>query len=172
DSEPFGRGHGTLIAVNGATTWGNGETPITLAGNTVSIGIATATDSLSFNGTVVGSGIGLSKAGGGTLVLGGVAPNTYSGTTFINDGTLALNKSPGMPAMLGALNVGDNIGTGTDVLELRSSEQLPYGGATSVPAISPNVLASGRIQTTAAMSATTTPEVQAIVFAGTTAGNA
>ena len=65
----------------------------------------------------------------------------------------ALAKTPGMPAFLGALNVGDNIGAGVDTLEIRASEQLPYGVVASVPAIAPNILASGRLVTTPGMSA-------------------
>ena len=92
--------------------------------------------------------------GAGTLILAGSAPNTYAGPTFVNDGTLALNKTPGMAAFLGLLTVGDNIGTGTDVLELRASEQLTEDVAHSIPAISPNILASGRLQTTTAFAST------------------
>jgi len=48
----------------------------------------------------------LSKSGDGTLTLAGASPNTYTGVTMINQGTLALAKSSG-PAVPGALIVGD-----------------------------------------------------------------
>lgn len=171
DTEAFGKGHGSLLAVNGASTWGTGETPITLANSTVTVGTTLASDTLTLN-AAIGGGVGLNKVGAGTLVLGGPAPNTYSGTTIVNDGTLALAKAPGVSAFTGGLTVGDNIGGGTDAVGLRSSEQLGYGVIAGPPAlISPSILSTGQIRTTAAMSASATSEVQAIVFAGTAANN-
>ena len=123
--EALGKGHGSLLAINGSSVWGTGETPITLAagGANVSIGAEGAANALTLNSTVVQSAatVGLNKVGTGTLVLAGVASNTYAGTTTVSDGTLALNKTPGMAAFLGAVTIGDNMGTGTDALELRAS---------------------------------------------------
>ena len=68
----------------------------------------TVNNETTFGGAVGGS-YGLTKTGPGTLQLGGgsgdAAPNTFSGTTTVNDGTLALNKQAGVNAVAGALIV-------------------------------------------------------------------
>lgn len=64
----------------------------------------------------------LVKTGDGVLTLSGSAANTYTGTTYINDGTLALNKSASTNAVAGNIIVGD--GRGTDVLRLDQDEQI------------------------------------------------
>ncbi len=64
----------------------------------------------------------LVKTGDGTLVLGGTMANTYTGTTYVNAGTLALNKTAGVNAIAGNIVVGD--GRGTDILRLDADEQI------------------------------------------------
>ena len=58
-------------------------------------------NTIAIYGTISGSG-GLTKIGGQTAYLG--APNTYSGPTNVNYGTLALNGggAPGAKSVLGA----------------------------------------------------------------------
>ena len=183
DIEPFLKGHGNIIAINGDSTWGTGETPITLTGTAFNISLAAeATRTLTLNGTIgqAAANSGINKVGAGTVVLAGNAPNTFGAnttallaetqqTSFVNDGTLALNKTPGMAAFFGPITVGDNIGSGTDKLEIRASEQLPYavGGYATGAALTVN--ASGTVTTTAAMSSSTTNEVQAVVSTVATA---
>ena len=65
---------------------------------------------------------GLTKSGDGTLTLSGSGSNTYSGTTTVNAGTLALNKSGGATAIAGNLTVGD--GAGTDTVKILADEQI------------------------------------------------
>jgi len=65
---------------------------------------------------------GLTKAGDGTLTLSGSAANTFTGTTTVNDGTLALNKTAGVTAIAGDITVGD--GRSTDILRLDADEQI------------------------------------------------
>ena len=83
-----------------------------------------------FNGTVelsgVISGLGsLSKEQPGTLTLSGTNANTYAGTTTVEGGTLLLNKSPGVPAIPGALFIGDGVGgANADVVRLQANSQL------------------------------------------------
>ena len=50
------------------------------------------------NGVISGTGSTLTKEGGGQLTLGGTAVNTYSGTTLISHGTLALRGPVGIPS--------------------------------------------------------------------------
>lgn len=64
----------------------------------------------------------LVKSGAGTLTLSGANANTYTGTTYVNDGTLALAKTAGVNAVAGDIIVGD--GRGTDVLRLDTSNQI------------------------------------------------
>ncbi|MBP9913915.1 MAG: autotransporter-associated beta strand repeat-containing protein, partial [Opitutaceae bacterium] len=65
---------------------------------------------------------GLTKTGDGVLSLTGSSANTFTGTTYVNDGTLALNKTAGVNAIVGNINVGD--GRGTDILRLDADEQI------------------------------------------------
>ena len=59
--------------------------------------------SLTINATIYGSGANLVKSGSGTLVLG--AANSYSGTTFINEGTLQYGVADAIPSVPGAQGV-------------------------------------------------------------------
>jgi autotransporter-associated beta strand protein len=62
----------------------------TITGSVV-IDSTVTTAGVSFSNAIGGSG-SLTKEGVGSLILGGVAANTYTGTTRVNAGTLLLNK--------------------------------------------------------------------------------
>ncbi|MDF3057948.1 MAG: autotransporter-associated beta strand repeat protein [Rariglobus sp.] len=85
---------------------------------------------------------GLTKSGSGTLTLSGTTANTYTGTTYVNDGTLLLNKSAGVKAVAGDITVGD--GRGIDTLRFATNEQL---------AVTSNVTLSGGLTGAAATTA-------------------
>jgi autotransporter-associated beta strand protein len=91
-----------------------------------------------FNGTISGpsAGGGLTKAGAGTLLLAGTAPNDYGGGTFVTDaGTLQLGKPSGVAAVgRGGLHI---IG-GT--VTLAASEQIPDSNAVTLGAQAPATL--------------------------------
>jgi len=59
---------------------------------------------------------GLVKSGGGLLRLHGTEANTYTGTTYVHDGILALEKLIGVNAIAGDLVVGDFKSTTTVTL--------------------------------------------------------
>ena len=162
-------GAGSLRALNGNSTWGNGQTQMRLTGTgfNVTVGANSATDSLSLNGQVAQNAAnvsGLNKVGLGVVALGGTVANTYAGSTIVNDGTLALSKSSGLNAFGGTLIVGDNLGAGTDTLRLDAGEVIP-------DATTPTINSTGAIVASALQATSATNETQQIVFGGTaTAG--
>jgi len=76
---------------------------------------------LSVSSNISGAGKELVKSGPGELVLYGTQANTYTGTTYLHEGTLVLNKSPNATAVRNIV-VGD--GGGVDTLRLDQSHQI------------------------------------------------
>lgn len=96
------------------------------------------------------------KVGAGELALTGLAPNRITGNTAVLNGTLILNKAPGVPAVSGTLTAGDNLGAAnSDLVILAAAEQIPDGVAVVVAG-------SGQLLTNAAQAASLTNEVQQI----------
>jgi len=77
--------------------------------------IHVANDGLDLSTAIFGDA-GLVKTGLGRLVLSGAEANTYTGTTFLNEGVLFLAKLAGVDALAGDLVVGDFGRTATVVL--------------------------------------------------------
>jgi autotransporter-associated beta strand protein len=103
------------------------DSSIILAGN-ASIGAlagATLTTTQLIRESVTGSQ--LTKVGSGVAAFSGTLGNTYTGTTFVNDGTLQLNKTGGALAILGDLVVGDSTANAprSDVAQLQQNNQMP-----------------------------------------------
>lgn len=96
---------------------------VALAGvATVNVGVAAS--NIRLGGVVSGSG-GLTKLGPGRLELAGTAANTYTGTTLVNAGTLLLNKTAGINAVVGSLTLGDGTGgADADVVRLGAANQI------------------------------------------------
>ncbi len=69
--------------------------PIVLASNTM-LTVADATDTLTLNGGISGTGTGLTLEGSGTLILSG--SDTYSGGTTVNGGILEIETEDALPA--------------------------------------------------------------------------
>jgi len=144
----------------GAVSLGStaGTRTVTVDANTLTVG------GIISNGTATG----LTKAGAGTLVLGGV--NLYSGGTTVNAGTLTVNDGATLGASTGPLAVNNpNTGAGTDVvLNLNGSVTTgSLSGAIATPS-------SGTNTATINIAATKTLTVnQAVdgVYAGTIAGS-
>ena len=100
----------------GSSSW---EGPITLAGDSTIYQYAGA--SLTLNASISGPG-GFTKSGPGTLIFSGSTANTYSGNTFMNEGTLLLGKTGFDLAIPHDLTIGD--GTGSDVVQNLVQNQI------------------------------------------------
>ncbi len=95
--------------VNNSQVWNGGfifigTRNLDLGSGSVTLGASsqvTVTNNLEVKGVISGAGMGLTKAGPGTLKLGGA--NTYSGSTTISAGTLALR--PGASLDLSSVSV-------------------------------------------------------------------
>ncbi len=109
--------------VVGLMTWAGN---ITLLRN-ASVSVATNGE-LNLSGVISGAG-GMAKDREGTLRLSGNSPNTYTGTTIVNEGRLELDKGPigvgGIVAVPGRLIIGDGIGgEHTDVVRHIKDNQV------------------------------------------------
>lgn len=104
-------GNWTFIGSNGANSNLNLGTGQVLLNATRQVTVTNAATTLTLGGVISGGGFGLTKAGAGTLLLGGA--NTYTGATAVNAGTLRVNGSlaAGSAVTVGAL--GTLSGTGT-----------------------------------------------------------
>ncbi len=105
---------------------------------TVLVNDGAAGDDLTITSAIVdGTGLqsmGITKTGFGSLVFSGSTPNTYTGTTSINEGTLVLDKGSGVSgggvsALSGPVTIGNNDVTSgfanSDVLRLNRPDQIP-----------------------------------------------
>lgn len=99
--------------------------------------VTTTSSTLTIGGAIGGSGFGLTKAGAGTLVLGGAS--TYTGTTTVNAGTLLVNGSTASSSAV-AVNGGKLGGSGA----IGGSVTVNSGG-TLAPGSSIQSLASGSL---------------------------
>jgi autotransporter-associated beta strand protein len=69
-----------------------------------------------------GYNVGTTKTNSGTIIFSGAAPNTYNGTTYVNAGTLTLNKMTGVDAIPGNLNI--NPTTGGATVNLGAADEI------------------------------------------------
>ena len=142
-------GTGTSTAAISANVNLGGNRIIQVGNN----GVNTDTD-LTISGVVSGTG-NLTKTDLGVLQLSGTTANTYTGTTTITDGTLALNKTAGVQALgSGNVTVGDGAGAaGSASLKLLASNQI--SNITSVAIASDGKFdLNGNVQTLATFTGT------------------
>lgn len=105
----------TLTAASAIQNTGGAGTQFLLTGDINNGGFdlnvqAAAGNTLDFGGAIGNSG-GLTETNSGTVKLSGATPNSYTGTTTVNNGTLKLAKNSGVCAIMGDLVVGDGIGS-------------------------------------------------------------
>lgn len=108
-----------------------------VAGAEVTLGTGTltinSTANATFDGIISGTG-GLTVTGTTIQTLGGTAANTYLGTTTVNGGVLAFNKTPGVDAIGPGGLVVRSVAAATAEARLLASSQLPDTGTVIVDA--------------------------------------
>jgi autotransporter-associated beta strand protein len=80
---------------------GGANSGIILGSHTLTINQASAGI---YSGTIIGTG-GIVKKGVAQLAFNGAQPSTYTGSTTVQEGTLAVGKNPGIPALEGPIVV-------------------------------------------------------------------
>jgi fibronectin-binding autotransporter adhesin len=146
-------GYAITLSTNNTQAWNNsfafvGANALNMGTGAVTLGIANPTVTVVANTLTIGGPVdgaanyGFTKAGVGTLVLGGT--NAYTGTTTVNAGTLTVNAGATLSAATAPLVVSNpNTGTGTTgtnvVVNLNSSQTVgPLSGTISTPASGTN----------------------------------
>ena len=117
-----GSGIGAFAALSGSFGSNSWDGTINLGGD-ASVSATSAGDFLNLAGAIVGSG-NLSKNGAGTVIFSGVSANTFTGTTFANDGTLLLAKNVVDGAIPGNLTIGNGGAALSDVVRLSNGAQI------------------------------------------------
>jgi fibronectin-binding autotransporter adhesin len=79
-----------------------------------------------YSGILSGSGSSFYKTGSGTMTISGVADNSYTGTTTINNGTLILGKTTGAVAISGPVTMG-GLNTNQPNLRMAANNQFAPG---------------------------------------------
>jgi autotransporter-associated beta strand protein len=121
---------------------------VPIAFNTNATLLAT-TNTLELAGQISGTG-DIEIRGAGTVIYGGTTSNTLIGTTFVESGTLLLDKSGGAVAIAGPLDVGNNNLPGDGTLRLASDANI--GDAVSVTVQSGSLLdLDGHVDTIGAL---------------------
>src|SRR5215472_14766527 len=82
----------------------------------------------------ISGGGGLTTVGAGTVLFNGVDSNTYTGTTYVNSGTLTLARGSGLDGSIaGPLVVGLAVGSqGTAIAKLASNNQIADSSTVTV----------------------------------------
>jgi fibronectin-binding autotransporter adhesin len=112
---PTVAGNATRIT-GGSITSGNGQDIIIIQNNTTTGG------ALTVDATLTGA-VGLTKSGGGQLILGGT--NDYTGATYLNGGTTSIGSN----ANLGAVTTGASVNLNGGTLSATASVTLDNNGS-------------------------------------------
>ena len=112
---PTVAGNATRIT-GGSLTSGNGQDIVIIQNNTITGGALTVD-------AVLTGAVGLTKSGGGQLILSGT--NDYTGDTYLNGGTTSISSN----ANLGAVATGASVNLNGGTLSATSSVTLDNGGS-------------------------------------------
>ncbi|MDX1948077.1 MAG: autotransporter-associated beta strand repeat-containing protein, partial [Pirellulaceae bacterium] len=108
-------------------------TVTTVGSRTFQVNDGASGDDLTITSAIVdGTGlqqVGLIKTGLGTLNLGGLTANTFTGTTDVQQGHVTLNKPAGVSALGGALT----IGSGNVDFGYAESRSVTWGASNQIP---------------------------------------
>ena len=119
-------GLGALRSIEGNNVWAGN---IDLAGGNNLVGVDLGA-TLNLSGVIsnaISAANRLIKVGEGTLQISGTQENVFRGETRVLQGTLLLNKTPGLNAIGGSLVIGDDLEvTGTKTVRLLAGNQLPH----------------------------------------------
>jgi len=97
--------------------------PVTLANNQSLIAFTLGTN-LTISGAIVGDG-GLTKLGEHALFLSGTPANTYTGPTYINGGTMYLDKPSGAQAISSRVSIGEDTSFLCRLADLKGGQYPP-----------------------------------------------
>ena len=112
------------ISVGNSTTL-NMTGAIDNGGFLISTNIGVPSGILSINGVISGTG-GFLVDGGGSVHIGGGAPNLYTGPTTVKSGKLELIKSASTACFAGDLVIGDSQGgSNADIVRVVNPDQIP-----------------------------------------------
>jgi|GEM_PF-809420 len=131
---------GSTVAQVTANVGLNAGRTFTVNNNSVSTDNDLSVSGVISNGVATGT---LTKAGAGTLLLGG--SNTYSGGTIINNGLLSIDNSAALGT--GTVGLGDTTGTNSATLLFTANSGRTAGNAITVRAGSSGALTLGGVNT-------------------------
>jgi autotransporter-associated beta strand protein len=118
-----GPGLGIFGALSGSFGSNSWDGAITL-GNNTTFSVPDTNDFLNLAGAIIGTG-DVTKIGPGTFIMSGAVANSYSGSTFFNEGTNLLAKSVTDGSIPHDLFVGDGLGIGfADVVQIVGRPQI------------------------------------------------
>ena len=123
-------GSSGVATIGGNTTSSSSFTGnITLSKDVTLQSVTTGTSAVTFSTGVISGGFGITKAGSGTVVLGGA--NTYSGSTTVNQGTLRAGVVTQAFGVTSAVTMANTVGAILDLAGYNNTiGSLAGGGST------------------------------------------
>jgi autotransporter-associated beta strand protein len=147
------------ISDAGGVAINSGNTITANATSSTAYSITAASGTTTINAALAGTGAGLTKNGGGTLILGG--SNTYAGGTQLLGGTLQITSSASLGNASNSLTINPGVGTtatlqsGADNITLPATQSIALSSGTAAfDTQSYNLSLAGAISGTGALQKT------------------